>query len=147
MTLRTVLRLSIIVYYGACMAAVAPQSYPVVEDRAGRNRGGGGCAECGGGRQAQILLWPGAEQRRRSRQVNCSRFRQLILDRVILSLKPPTLRMLLLQPGCTPRRCGDRGVRWLPRAMRMRILVQHTCPAHALLVRLLISIVVILDQT
>ena len=24
------------------MAAVAPQSYPVVEDRAGRNRGGGG---------------------------------------------------------------------------------------------------------
>ena len=42
LTLRTVLRLSIIVYYGACMAAVAPQSYPVVEDRAGRNRGGGG---------------------------------------------------------------------------------------------------------
>ena len=93
--------------HGSSSPTKLPGSWRSCWSQSRRRRGG--CEECGGGRQAQILLWPGAEQRRRSRHVKCSRFRQLILDRVILSLKPPTLRMLLLQPGCTPRRCGDRG--------------------------------------
>ena len=63
-------------YCAAAAIAAAPQSCPAVEDRAGH--------DC---RQAQILLWPGAEQRRRSSHAKRSRFRQLILDRVILSLK------------------------------------------------------------
>ena len=75
LTLRTVLRLSIIVYYGACMSAVAPQSYPVVEDRAGRNRGGGGAARGLRGvrrRQASSntsLAWRGTKKTKSSCKV------------------------------------------------------------------------------